>query len=120
MDKSSIFNKPAKTILSNPTHNLFITSKNISEFFAVTSKRKISYKSSSNYYEEIKNKATILYPTEGSLVFLEYLLQKYHPKGNRVFDMEIVSIMLDNQIEQIATFNRKDFLNISEVQIIDN
>jgi len=119
MDKSSVFNQPAKSILSNPDYNFFITSKNISEFFAVTSKRKISYESSSNYYEEIKNKAAILFPTERSLSILEKLIQQYQPKGNQVFDMEIVSIMLDNEIKHIATFNRKDFSTINEVQILD-
>ncbi len=85
----------------------------------MASKRNISYASYSNYYEEIKNKANILFPTAKSLSILEELIQKYQPKGNQVFDIEIVSIMLDNGIKHIATFNRKDFSNISEVELLE-
>lgn len=118
-DKKSIFYPKAKAILSSPDYNFFITSKNISEFFAVTSKQKIFYESSSNYYEEIKNKASILFPNQNSLSIFEKLLLKYEPKGNQVYDIEIVSIMIDNNIIKIASFNRKDFINITEVQLLE-
>ena len=118
MDKDSIFNQPAKSILSNPIHNLFITSKNISEFFAVTSKLKMPFESSFNFYQELKNNSKILFPSEKSLLIFERLIQQYQPKGNQLFDMEIVSIMLDNDINHIATFNQKDFINIPEVEVL--
>ena len=118
MDKSSIYRQSAKAILINPNHNLFITSKNISEFFAVTSKQKIDSKTSWHYYQEIKTVAKILFPTEKSLSIFEKLIQQYQSKGNQVFDIEIVSIMLDNNINHIATFNQKDFIGITEIQII--
>ena len=60
----------------------------------------------------------LLPPTENSLSIFEKLIQQYQPKGNQVFDIEIVSIMLDNGINHIATFNQKDFFNLKEVQII--
>jgi predicted nucleic acid-binding protein len=105
--------------LLNPNHNLFITSKNISEFFAVTSKQKIDSKTSWNSYHEIKTVSKIMFPIEESLSIFEKLIQQYQPKGNQVFDIEIVSIMLDNGIDQIATFNKKDFDKISEIQILE-
>jgi len=105
--------------LHNPDYNLFITSKNISEFFAVTSKFKISLQSSLGFYEEFKTSSKILFPTEKSLSIFEKLIQQYQPKGNQVFDVEIVSIMLDNNLNHIATFNQKDFVNITEVYIFD-
>ena len=116
-DQDSVYYHSAVSIFLNPNHNLFITSKNISEFFAVTSKSKVSFKSSLNFYEELKINSTILFPTEKSLSIFEKLIQQYQPKGNQVFDIEIVSIMLDNGINHIATFNQKDFINISEIQI---
>jgi predicted nucleic acid-binding protein len=82
-DKSSIFYPKATAILSNPDYNFFTTSKNISEFFAVTSKQKISYESSSNYYEEIKTKATILFPNQNSLSVFETLLTNINRKETR-------------------------------------
>ena len=117
MDKKSIYCQFAQGILLNPNHNLFITSKNISEFFAVTSKKKIDPNSCLISFYEIKTVTKILFPTLESLSIFEKLIQQYQPKGNQVFDIEIVSIMLDNGINHIATFNQKDFINISEIQI---
>ena len=119
MDKKSIYRQSAQSILLNPNHNLFITSKNISEFFAVTSKQKIDSKTSWNSYHEIKTVAKILFPNENSLSIFEKLIQQYQPKGNQVYDIEIVSIVLDNGINKVATFNKKDFINISEIQILE-
>jgi predicted nucleic acid-binding protein len=119
MDKSSVYHQPAKTILTNPNYNLFITAKNISEFFAVTSKLKIAHQSCLDFFGEIKINTNIIFPSENSLLIFEKLIQQYQPKGNQVFDIEIVSIMLDNEINHIATFNQKDFINITEIQILE-
>jgi hypothetical protein len=45
------------------------------------------------------------------------LLLKYKPTGNAVFDLEIVSIMLANDIREIATKNLADFEHIEEIQL---
>ena len=118
MDKSSAYHPIAKSILLNPNHKLFITTKNVSEFFAVTSKLKIDLQSCLDFYLDVKSNSTILFPSSSSLLLFEKLVQQYQPKGNIVFDMEIVSIMLANGLRQIATFNQKDFINITEVQIL--
>lgn len=118
MDKSSIFNKSAKAILINPKHNLFITTKNISEFFAVTSKNKIDQRTCFDSFNEMKSNSKTLFPSTNSLMILQKLLKQYRPIGNRVYDIEIVSIMLDNEIEHIATFNQKDYIDIGEIKII--
>ena len=118
-DKNSIFHQKAKTFLTDPLNSLFITSKNISEFFAVTSKLKIDIQLCLNYQGNIKANTTILFPTDKSLSIFENLVKKYQPIGYQVYDIEIVSIMLDNGLKDIATFNRKDFININEVRIIE-
>ena len=105
MDKGSSFYSTAQSIILNPDYNLFITSKSISEFFAVTSKIRIPYTSSLDFYNELKKNAHILFPSEQSLDIFKNLIQKYHPNGNQVFDIEIVSIMLAHAIKNIATFN---------------
>lgn len=115
MDKKSAYRQSAQRILLNPNHNLFITSKNISEFFAVTSKQKIDFKTSWSSYQEIKSSVKILFPNDNTLSIFENLIQQYRPKGNQIFDLEIVSIMLDNGITETATFNKKDFNHISEI-----
>ncbi len=107
------------SVFSNLNYNLFLTSKNISEFFAVTSKLKISLETVFNFYTDLKIYTKFFFPGEKSLLILENLIQKYKPKGNQIFDMEIVSIMLANDISHIATFNKKDFIHITEIQILE-
>jgi len=60
---------------------------------------------------------TILYPSEKSLTIFKDLLQKYKPTGLKIHDFEILSIGLTNQINTIATFNVKDFEEISEINL---
>ena len=117
LDKSSVYHQSAKYILSQPDLLLFVTSKNISKFFAVTTKLKLPFKLCHEFYEDLKENVTVLFPTDKSLSFFEQLIRQYHPVGNQVHDVEIVSIMLSHGIEQIATFNQKDFIAIKEVKL---
>jgi len=70
-------------------------------------------------YNEIKNNLTILYPNDETLKTFEQLNEKYQPKGNRVYDVEIVSVLKTNDVNKIATVNVDDFKNISEIELID-
>jgi len=119
LDESSEFHKRADTLLRDASLNLLTCTKNISEYFAVCSKLKVDKKKCFGFYQDIKNNIEILYPTPGSLERFEHLLEKYDPKGNQVFDMEMVSIMLENSLEDIATINKKDFEHISEIRLFD-
>ena len=77
MDKSSAYHPIANSILLNPNHKLFITTKNVSEFFAVTSKLKIDLSSCLSFYAEVKSNFTILFPSLTSLLLFEKLVQQY-------------------------------------------
>ena len=67
--------------------------------------------------DDLKLLLTVLYPTEKSYDILLGLLSKYQPAGLKIHDFEIVSIGLANQVEQIATFNTKDFASIREIHL---
>jgi predicted nucleic acid-binding protein len=118
MDKSSIHHDRASEVLLDRNHNLFTTTKNISEFFAVSSKLKIPLKKSLSFYADLKANISILFPTSESLSIFEGLIQKYTPKGNRVFDVEIVSVMIAHSVGTVSTLNLKDFAGITEVQTL--
>jgi len=45
------------------------------------------------------------------------LLKTYQPAGLQIHDFEIAGIGLANGINRIATFNRKDFIRISEIDL---
>jgi predicted nucleic acid-binding protein len=119
LDETSKFHEQSASILLNQKVNLFITTKNVSEFFAVCSKLKLDFKKYFGFYQELKENAVILAPSEHSLFIFEALIQKYKPKGNQVYDTEIVSIMLANNLKSIATANISDFKEFNEVKIFE-
>ncbi len=119
MDKSSIHHKNCVNILNDIENDLCTSTKNISEYFAVCTKINVNRDKMYSFYQEIKNNIKIFYPTKKSLEIFEFLNKKYKPKGNRVYDIEIVSIFLSKNINKIATINRKDFKNIIEIELID-
>jgi predicted nucleic acid-binding protein len=117
IDQKSKFNKASSDILNNKDNNLFVTTKNISEYFSVCTKLQIEKDVIWGFYNDIKENITILFPDTKSLSFFETLIKKYNPIGNQVYDIEIVSVMLANKIKKLATFNEKDFKNIEEVEL---
>ena len=117
-DTSSIFHQKAVEFLSNDELALCTSTKNVAEFFAVLSKIGQPFVKAYTFYLDIKSNVDLLFPSEGSLSIFEILLQKYQPKGNLVFDLEIVSIALENQVSEIATVNAKDLEGISEITVL--
>lgn len=118
IDKSSKYHKPAYEIL-NSDKELYTTTKNISEYFAVLTKLEINYEIIWNYYLDIKRNVNILYPSKKSLLLFEELIEKYRPEGNRIYDIEIVSVMASYKVPLLGTFNLKDFINIDEIDIYE-
>jgi predicted nucleic acid-binding protein len=118
LDKSSPFHGRAATLLQDTSLSLRITSKNISEYFCVCSKNKVPALNMWGFYGQLRQHAQVLYPSVSSLAIFESLLQKYQPHGNRIYDMEIVSIALANGVGEIRTANIKDFAGISEIKTV--
>lgn len=119
LDKDSIYHQQSSQILTSSNNILFTTSKNISELFAATSKININRVAFNRFYGELKQNIGILFPTSESLEVFEKLIKKYKPIGNRIFDIEIVSIMLSYNIKRLATINKKDFIDIEEIELIN-
>jgi len=67
--------------------------------------------------EDIISNIKILCPTIESIRMFQSLLREYKPVGNRIFDLEIVSVMLSNSISFIATFNQKDFKDYLNIKL---
>ncbi len=116
LDKNNEHYNYSRDIISDNFDNIFITSKNISEFIAVLTKQNIDYDIILNYLKIINN-FNVIYPDHNSINIFYELIKKYKPKGNRIFDIEIVSIMLSNGIKNIITVNKKDFEAIKEICI---
>ena len=107
-------------MLFESNFELFTTSKNLIEFLTVVTIGKeipLSIEKAMSVVKDFTRVFTILYPTKGSFAIFEELLEKYRPTGLKIHDYEIISIGLVNGINQIATFNSKDFEDIEEVNI---
>jgi predicted nucleic acid-binding protein len=120
IDEDSRYHSPASQLLHGEEHELFTTSKNISEFLTVVTKplpKALSIDEALNAIEDITSNLTVLFPSPSSFSIFINLLKKYQPTGLRIHDFEIVSIGLDNGINRIATTNKKDFLTITEIAV---
>lgn len=120
LDASSGYHQRAVALLTDPNVSLFLTTKNITEYFAVCSKLGVDFQKAFDFYTDLKQNAALLFPDSVSVGFLEAMLLKYQPKGNRVFDVEIASIMQANGLRFVATFNIKDFISMTEVNVYPN
>ena len=120
IDQDSAFFSQAQNIISDSGVALFTTSKNLSEFLAVTTRIPRNAMPINDALTVINDFLTIfniLYPTEQSYKIFMDLLRKYQPSGIKIHDFEIVSIGLANGINRIATFNQKDFYQIKEIDL---
>ncbi len=108
-------------LVTSHDFDLFITSKNISEFLAVTT-REIPY--SLNIDEILESieffisSFSLLFPNNSSFDIFKKLISKYKPKGNKIHDFEIASISLANEVDIIATLNTKDFKELKEINLM--
>lgn len=101
----------------SPQFRLFTTSKNLTECVAVMTKLNYPKPHIEQLLADILNNIVVLCPTAASLQTFEMLFKKYAPRGNRVFDLEIASVMLANNIGALATVNTADFAYLSEVNL---
>ena len=120
IDEDSIYFKEAQNILLDRSNDLYTTSKNLTEFLVVVTKipqKSLSIREALDLVRDFTNFITILYPTPSSNVLFQEMIEKYNPTGLKIHDYEIASIALNHQINRIATFNKKDFLKIKEIEL---
>ncbi len=116
-EESKHFDK-IRTVLNGNQYSFFVTTKTISEFVSVLSKLG-RYEVIENELPTILRQFKIIFPTKRSIQIFQRLIIKYKPVGNRVFDFEIVSIMLSKRIKNLFSFNVKDFKDIEEIKLLD-
>jgi len=121
IDEDSQFFTQARSLFDKNEFELCTTSKNLVEFLAVTTRAKIpalSIDDALGVVEDYIQTLTVFYPNEQSFTRFTELLSKYKPSGLRIHDFEILSIALVHQVNQVATFDIKDFSGIEEINLI--
>lgn len=117
LNEDSEFFQKTREVLEDNEYSFFITTKTVTEFVSVLSKLG-EQQIIDNELPKVLNRFKILYPNKKSLQFFQDLVKNYQPKGNRVFDFEIVSVMMARKINKLFTFNGKDFKQINEIELI--
>jgi predicted nucleic acid-binding protein len=120
-DSSSVFHKASLNIFSCGDE-LFLTSKNLTEYFSVVTKGVQPLLTPAEVLldlTEFIDNCKVLYPNNTSQQKLSELILKYNPKGLLIHDFEIASIGIVNGVNRIATFNDVDFKKIFEIEVID-
>ena len=116
-DSSSPFHARSAALFGSPHLRLCTTTKNITECVAVMTKLYYPKAHIEQLLEDISNNIIVLYPNAESIQIFESLFKKYTPRGNRVFDLEVASIMLANGLDSIATINIADFSYMEEIRM---
>ena len=119
-DVSSIYHGVSLSLITRP-NEFYITSKNLTEYYAVVTKGEKPLLSPVNAFDDIRefmNYFIVLYPNPVSYQRLEELILRYEPKGLLIHDFEIAAIALASGITKVATFNKSDFQMIKEIEII--
>jgi predicted nucleic acid-binding protein len=121
IDQDSCFHLWARRFFNDGNIECVTSSKNISEFLAVTTKGEepsLTINDAVAIVKILTTNCALLYPDSvSSEIFMSLLLQ-HKVKGLLVHDYEIASIALSNDIKVIATANRKDFQKIEGLQLI--
>ncbi len=118
-DKKSKFYKETQTFFRETYDDLHLSSKVIAEFFSVCSKLGIGLVEAFSQYYFFKNLCELVFVDRKSTAIFETLIDKYDPLGNQVYDVEVASVMIANNIKTIYTYNHKDFERIEEISILE-
>ncbi|MEO1022260.1 MAG: type II toxin-antitoxin system VapC family toxin [Bacteroidota bacterium] len=121
IDEDSTYYSRAKRLLDQREKELTTTSKNILEFLTVVTKPSgynLDTRLALEIAREIIQNVDIIYPTQESMEILFELTHQYSPSGLKIHDFEIISIGLAHGIDEVATFNTKDFDAVKEIALL--
>jgi len=121
VDEDSKYHGQSLYLIQNSEYSLFLTSKNITEFFVALTRTpdiNISIRECLACLDSLLPYFDVIYPNQGSLEKLKYLIYKYNPSGLWIHDLEIISMAMEYKISRIATKNLQDFEKVEGIEII--
>jgi predicted nucleic acid-binding protein len=108
--------------ISDNNYNVYVSSQVLREFLAISTdnkffERPLSIEEAFSKMDEYKKNFNILYDSELSMSKLKHLASKYQICKQDIHDTNIVATMVANQLEDIYTFNIKDFRFYKEINL---
>lgn len=122
IDQESKYFERTSALFNSNRYSLYTTSKNLSEFLAVTTRlpyNPLTPTKAVRTINSFRQFLMILYPSPESYQIFTELVREYNAIGLKIHDLEIASIAIANDIQRIATINKKDFEYIKEIDIHD-
>jgi predicted nucleic acid-binding protein len=121
VDEDSEYHHQSLDLIQNSNYELFLTSKNVTEFFVALTRAPDIHISSRECLECLDSLMFyfhVICPNQDSLEKLKYLIYKYNPCGLWIHDLEIISIAMEYSISRIVTKNLEDFEKVEEIDVI--
>ncbi len=129
VNKSAPFHTTAFKILEKIISNKIkgcLALQNLSEFFSIITNKKrvehpISSKEAISEIQKYINTTTLLKIsfTPSAMNLFCKLTTKHHIQGQKIYDLQLVATMLDNEIKNIITANDSDFKKYEEINTIN-
>jgi predicted nucleic acid-binding protein len=119
-DASSRYHAASIRLFSDPEER-YVTSKNLSEYYAVVTRGADPLLSPSEALEDIVDfmaSCSVLYPNEKSMQLMMSMIAQYQPAGLYIHDVEIAAIALAYGIKRIVTYNQSDFQILKEMEVV--
>jgi len=122
------FHEEALKILENALNNKInaaIADKSLFEFFAIiTDKKRVENPITVDETIEIidflvDSNIKIIYSSPFSFLKTLELTKKYQVKRQDIFDINLISLMIQNKIDTIITADDKHFKNIKEIKVFN-
>jgi len=104
------------------SYKIFISTQIIREFYAISTNSKffdipLSVDEAILKIDEFQNSFIVL--EESYVEKLKLLCRRYKITKQKIHDTNIVATMIENEIETIASFNRKDFIGFNEIKLFE-
>jgi predicted nucleic acid-binding protein len=109
-----------KLMRSNKT--ICISSQVLREYFAISTnktlfKKPLTFKQAAGKMKEFLSRFTLVSEKKSTIHTLITLIEKYSISRQQIHDLNIVATMIDNDISNLLTYNKKDFAQIREINL---
>ena len=108
--------------LSENNYKIYVSTQVLREFFSISTnnrlfERPLEVEEALSKIDEFGNTFGILYDDELTMTKLKEIVSKYKVCKKDIYDANIAATMMANQLEELFTFNIKDFELYDEIRL---
>jgi len=108
--------------LSENNYKIYVSTQVLREFFSISTndrlfERPLEVEEALSKIDEFGNTFGVLYDNELSMTKLKEIVSKYKVCKKDIYDANIAATMVANQLEELFTFNIKDFELFDEIRL---